>query len=611
MKKICSIMMLGLLALLLPFAVSAQNTYTLTVTTNDAAHTVCQINNSPVTLTDGTNTFDGLTQWTPVTLMPADGWIMKEVLNVTGGYTNSEWNSGTDYNYIQSDLELKVEVANLEEVRTTSFTINVDNPEKVSCYFNKTYYNPELVAGENIVKCIPDVETPVRIGSNNNQYPLYSVSLDGTPLSSSDNMYAIAVVDGMKVDITADYPDIDEAVNFVFLNDARDFVTKVTVNNEEVTNYAEDGFKVKCGDRITIYGDEDNFVFNNLSFKGEKYSQTDTYFYTSVSYTVLEPTTVTVNAEKAAEINVTVNVDNADAITLYRGYKYLNKTVPLVNGENKITFSNLSNDITISSNSGFKIESITADGVAVEKGYYGDYELKATEGLVINITSSEIVHDKTLVVYLQNLSAAYYGVSFSNDYSQSYNLQEGYNVIQYAQEETPFYFSEYYAVKNVYLNDEKMQVSNSFSIPVEENNSVLKIYLSVVPAEYTVEFTVADDAPGFAVVRDIVRTVETSQPVTVLSNTRFDITPELADALVVKVNDEPVAYDTENGRYQFAINSDSKVEITRNPLVGVEITTADNAAKKIYNLQGVEINKNVSELPAGIYIIDGKKVVRK
>ena len=45
----------------------------------------------------------------------------------------------------------------------------------------------------------------------------------------------------------------------------------------------------------------------------------------------------------------------------------------------------------------------------------------------------------------------------------------------------------------------------------------------------------------------------------------------------------------------------------------IEAVSADVPLKKqgIYNLQGVKMNTAFDRLPAGIYIVDGKKVVKK
>ena len=44
---------------------------------------------------------------------------------------------------------------------------------------------------------------------------------------------------------------------------------------------------------------------------------------------------------------------------------------------------------------------------------------------------------------------------------------------------------------------------------------------------------------------------------------------------------------------------------------GINIQTVDAAAQTIYNLQGVRINAKFENLPAGVYIVNGKKVLKK
>ncbi|WP_315281910.1 ribosomal protein L7/L12, partial [Prevotella pallens] len=44
---------------------------------------------------------------------------------------------------------------------------------------------------------------------------------------------------------------------------------------------------------------------------------------------------------------------------------------------------------------------------------------------------------------------------------------------------------------------------------------------------------------------------------------------------------------------------------------GISIQTVDAAAQTIYNLQGVRINAKFENLPAGVYIVNGKKVLKK
>ena len=46
---------------------------------------------------------------------------------------------------------------------------------------------------------------------------------------------------------------------------------------------------------------------------------------------------------------------------------------------------------------------------------------------------------------------------------------------------------------------------------------------------------------------------------------------------------------------------------------GIDAVTTDVPAVRrgIYNLQGIKMQGSIDELPAGIYIVDGKKIVKQ
>ena len=44
---------------------------------------------------------------------------------------------------------------------------------------------------------------------------------------------------------------------------------------------------------------------------------------------------------------------------------------------------------------------------------------------------------------------------------------------------------------------------------------------------------------------------------------------------------------------------------------GINFQNADTAAQTIYNLQGIRLNTKLENLPAGVYIVNGKKVLKK
>lgn len=84
--------------------------------------------------------------------------------------------------------------------------------------------------------------------------------------------------------------------------------------------------------------------------------------------------------------------------------------------------------------------------------------------------------------------------------------------------------------------------------------------------------------------------------------------------------------DTANGKYIFSVvkgmfgnadfiangtglaNAPISEEVTLNFSVGVDSVMNESGAQEIYNLQGIRVNSSIDTLPAGIYIIGGKKI---
>ena len=78
----------------------------------------------------------------------------------------------------------------------------------------------------------------------------------------------------------------------------------------------------------------------------------------------------------------------------------------------------------------------------------------------------------------------------------------------------------------------------------------------------------------------------------------------------MSVNDNKVEKDEENSSYIFTVEGNDKVVIKNSATVGInEIAAHDEEEKTIYNLQGIRV-EDLGNLPAGIYIVNGKKVVK-
>ncbi|MDE6197695.1 MAG: hypothetical protein K2F91_07505, partial [Muribaculaceae bacterium] len=64
-----------------------------------------------------------------------------------------------------------------------------------------------------------------------------------------------------------------------------------------------------------------------------------------------------------------------------------------------------------------------------------------------------------------------------------------------------------------------------------------------------------------------------------------------------------------DGAYSFVMTADRKLKVVSESsgIEGIEAAPADEA---VYNLQGVRLDRTLDELPAGVYIVGGRKVVK-
>ena len=87
----------------------------------------------------------------------------------------------------------------------------------------------------------------------------------------------------------------------------------------------------------------------------------------------------------------------------------------------------------------------------------------------------------------------------------------------------------------------------------------------------------------------------------------------IIDGATVKAQGSPSGATVEGGNVMFGgeICTDW---VTIEPIgTGIDTPTADVPARKqgVYNLQGVRLGTSLDRLPKGIYVVDGKKVVKK
>lgn len=614
MKKFYQLFVACLVALVAPVAANA---FSISIDIDNPSLVSVTQDGNPVETKAGENVFE-YEYSTSVTVTANEGYALKSIYNITGDYQMStmqdyynfnayEWADGTKYS---------ITTINLAEARSGNASITVDNPEKVRATISGTYKNLDLKPGKNEIKYIPDVETSISIGAINYGDVLYKVTKNGVDVTPNYGSYEVMLEEGVNIEIFADFPDMPATVTFNYLNDCRGVVTAVKVNGTDISDFT-DGFSAKVGDKVEVSIDQSLYKFNSIKLND---GNPETYLWGNYSITLLDETNViTIDAKRHATYNVTLNLSDPSQVEVYRGQTYENVLIPdLVKGANTIEFTSASPVISIKPASGCFITSMTANDQTIEKDYSGAYSVETAENMVINVVSGEISRDNTLIVYIDKLAAAEFGYSFIRSDRSALILNDGYNEIKYCEADVPMQFSCYGSpVACLYLDNESIapqyEGSTSFVINPAQNGQVLKIYLEAEPVSHNVTFTLEGNASVKSATVDRVKSFDPANGLSAMAGSEVVIEPaESVESLEAKLDGN--AIDPVDGKYTFTVSADHnfvlKAKESGIGSVGVDAATADNA---VYNLNGVKVGTtdNLNNLPAGIYINAGRKIVVK
>lgn len=548
------------------------------------------------------------------------GNVITEAMNETTGSSASTGSSTYFYigSYAGAAQVISVKSADLAASRTASCTVNIDDASKV----NMSYYDGskvELVNGENTVKFNPATESQFQISHVNYGETLYSVKLNDVAQADSYGRYYVTVADGDKLDIAANFPVIPATISFSYGANEAEVIgcLSAKVNGIDVTDFDGKTLSVMMGDKVTLIGNTDLYNFNYaITVNGA--SQ---YFYGSYEFTVTSETnTVEVNATKYTSYNAYITVDTPENIEVYPG----NSSTPLqlTAGEASVMeITSNNNYINVRPTTDCSIVSIKVNGS--EYGTENGYGTSSTTIRNINendqivITTKKIARDKSATIWVDDLNAAQYGYGVQR-YSDraSVSLVSGEAVtVNFDDSDNPYYFSFYMPTFcNIFQNGvyvaPQYEGSTSYYITLA-NNDAIKIYLASNPEKYAVTFIESIAGAVTSVATDGQECSNWASGFSVLNGTKVTIAVDTEKAEVT-VDGEKAATD-ENGNYVVEITKDTNITIGE--ASGIENIAIAPANNNVYNMQGVLIIKNASveqinALPAGFYIINGKKVIR-
>lgn len=585
-----------------------------------------------------------------VNIYAKDGYGLKSCTCLDAGKT--ETGSREIWNMTKSDFEASadgavwtIETFDFEEERTATALFNVDKASKVKVRRINTDTDVNLSDGDNNVAFIPADgdnanESQFSIESTDWERPLYSVLLNGEEIDGySPNNTTVTLKDGDNVTIKADYPDIDVPVKFNYTDGAFGIVTKVEADGDEL---AFDGYSVnvKCGSKVEFTYDNDNYILNSISINGIK----DEYPWSPMSLGIVtEEITIDIDATKIGGYHINVNVNDADYVKLLAfengsSIYYGGVEVPLVSGENNdIEISDKRHFFSIEDKTRSKLVELSLNGNKIEQVEKTDdwsgekylewpFPIELKEGDVLEITGSGPARDNTAVIFIDKIPEGEYSFDFNmNGFKPG--LKEGYNIVKFDDNkdseigDLPFNIELMYnSVKSwLYLDNETVEPiyhddsSDYYTIEKAGDNSVIKLFTQEAPQTYAVTFTTEDvSADKIKVLKDYV--TEISNPDNGFEALGFTAVTIATtdDSVDIEVTaDGETVNGSEEGSYLINITAPVSIHVKGNNS-GVSVPVKDKSFD-IYNLQGICLMRSAGAdclhtLPAGIYIINGRKV---
>lgn len=615
MKKVYTFLVM-LVALLLPASVLGAN---ITLNIDDPSRVSVEINETPYTnLKAGDNAISGCFK---VRLTATQGNVLKAVNWVGGYYDIPVENNSANFGTYSEGAKYYVITESASVAQSAVVKMDVDVASAVKVSVSETSRNIELQDGLNEVAYDPETEKTLKIYSAvTTQLPLYSVTVDGsaTKLTETNGVYFLTLPCEGTVKIQSQYPAQDRKINFTFSDSAAGFLTKVTKgtssDGEEVP--VIDGVAtVNAGTIVYLHGNTEDYYV--LTYRVDDM----TMDFTSPQRLIVKDQDIDVyiDANEYAEFTVTLTIAHPEAVTArYGSVMYPGSEFPLFAGENTILLNENKTSIVLTPTGAddTTVVSVTHNGEDIEPNYNGVYQIAdLSMGDKIVVETTGLIRDQHAVVYLDNEDENLWTLTSAR--GNEIALHSGYNHLQVCAQDSPFTLGDGYGTVYVYVNDEPVVANGSFfksfNFTLAEG-SVAKIYVDSddEPAFHALTFT-QEHFNSVDVTADEMTAVPRHTGYEVLAGTKIDIAPR-TDIRINSVKVDGTALEADaDGNYSFSVSAPHNIELDVEPVSGIQaVETTPEAAGVIYNMQGIRVqSRDVKSLPAGLYIVDGHKVLVK
>lgn len=545
-------------------------------------------------------------------------------------YNAWEW-EGDEFTYV-------VTTKSLDEIYTASCTINVDDPAKVRVRTGGALGGDVTLKDKTTVLKFDPVSkdaNQLQVAPLSSSVPLYEVKLNGEVQTPQYGSYTINLTDGCTVDITAVIPDKDVTLKINIPDECKAAFKSVQIMDQAGSYLYVDvegdffaGHTFKAGDPISVVLDTDMYFIDSFKVNGEDASLSGS----SYRFNIMENTVIDIEAHPYKSFDVDFTFDDYTHVKMIKGTSSWGTAFDLTDNSATFSFSEKSEDsrsVYIQAASGFFIKKITRTDASGNKTRWTDRTaVELSEGCSVDVTTGTPTNDGLLHIWLDEalipdvtkIMVSCQGVNVNCDAPVA-----GLNTLDIAPLIAAAGSYSYITVHLDRKSTEPLVISQnegetfsyrySSDVSLESSklhgSDIIRFFApGSTPQRHEVTFDAGDlNQDDFTISVD-------KQPVedwgynNLYAGSKVSIVSNNGSKFYVKLNDAAPVESVE-GAHSIIVDGPVAVKLSASStgIEAVEAEATGAATRTVYNLQGIRVNAD--NLPAGIYIINGKKVAVK
>lgn len=562
--------------------------------------------------------------WSVINIIAKDGYQIASV-KANGAYDDILVSGSTNATAMLSSetngRSYTVNTINLELARTSSLTVKVTDdfvPGKLA--IRRGYDEISITTNPQVIKFNPTTESAMQL-HRSDYNRICSTFLNETPVEGGlGGVYNFSAVDGDVLSVMVEYPaDLMVPLAIKYPEGMKSIISKVTINNQENDEWDTPDFKVKAGTEVYVYLDSRNMLYQ---YDGATINGVPQNMYGIINTIVgVDPVEIKLLAHAYEIYDVTLNIDEPSRMFFYVG-QY---------SQDPITFTENVAHVSVSeADPWFKfniLDDYQIVAVTDANGDYIDYDehqrsIKITGNTEINFDTMEKPYDAAFTVYLNTLEGVTYAQYIDQNLRKYIDLHEGYNVIKYVSDYPGQYVIQTYGdegVECVVYKDDILEpdygrptIYQTQIIP--EDGMVIKIFYGGEPEKHNVKVTVDEEIENSVeVYADKVQRRWDFDEMSLHAGSHVAVKSADNTPLKVTVDNETITPEAD-GNYGLYVSAAHEIKVERGEESAINTIVATEQGSAVYNLYGVKVAATAAEanaLPAGIYVVKGKKVVVK